>query len=388
MGLQGKTLERIEVLRTILAAQHPMTVRQVYYQMVVRGEENSQQSYGRVERWLLRGREEGLIDDEWIDDHLRPHQGGYTGNSESAEEFLDRFWDETVASAHGNYYLNPWEGQENYVEVWVEKDAMAGTLERLVGELEFNDVSVNACRGFASRTFLVDAAERFKAEHAEGRETVILYFGDFDPSGESMSSSDIGEGDLQNRLWDLTDFELNIEVRKVALNAQQFEDWFLTPGPNQLPHSPTPIKDDEKDSRSKGFRKKYGDYGAELDAVPIDRLRDILTEQMSRLIDSEAFAKVRERQDEDREEIKAELSKLSRQVAKTDEADNKTDDHDGSEADDEVSRQDAKDDAEDAEDAARATEKSAWDAYRAAADDPNVSPDEVKRLRDIWLDSI
>jgi DNA topoisomerase VI subunit A len=36
MGKQAKTLRLMEVAREVLAEQHPMTVRQVYYQLVSR----------------------------------------------------------------------------------------------------------------------------------------------------------------------------------------------------------------------------------------------------------------------------------------------------------------------------------------------------------------
>ena len=113
MTRQAKTLTMYQHFSTILAERRPMTVRQVYYQMVVNGwVENNPQSYDRVQRNLDQARWDyfdGLTDGdgqptgippEWIEDRIREYRGGRTGFLG-----LPDFW---AASLRGNGVWNVW----------------------------------------------------------------------------------------------------------------------------------------------------------------------------------------------------------------------------------------------------------------------------------------
>jgi hypothetical protein len=313
MAHLARVLERRAELKAVLDEDHPMTVRQIYYQAVVRGivETNTPQSYGKVDGDLVEMRNEGEIPYDWIDDHSREYRGATTGWPGDVESFYQSKLDDLPNVSY--YRRNPWEGQKNYVEVWVEKDAMAGTLERIVSELDFPHVPVNVCRGYGSLSYLAVAAERLKAEQAAGRRLVILYFGDFDPSGEDMVGSHVTgawePGDVFRRLMGL-----GVRVPliwKQALTVQQFEEWF-TPDPitgrAPLPYSPNPIKD--TDSRAASFRAKYGDHGAELDAVPRAWLEEILRSRIGPddgVINMGAYQEVLLKQAAERDELEARL---------------------------------------------------------------------------------
>lgn len=72
MGLHKKALAIIATARDILSEHNPMTVRQVYYQLVSRQLiENSKSSYQSVSNALVMARQEGIISWNWIDDRLR-----------------------------------------------------------------------------------------------------------------------------------------------------------------------------------------------------------------------------------------------------------------------------------------------------------------------------
>ena len=64
-----------------------------------------------------------------------------------------------------------------YVEVWCEKDALAGVL---MEETEVYDVPLMVARGYSSISFLHSAAMAIKAI---GKPAYIFHFGDLDPSG-------------------------------------------------------------------------------------------------------------------------------------------------------------------------------------------------------------
>ncbi len=72
MGQHAKTLRLIETAKDILAEGHPMTVRQVYYQLVARQViENNRGKYQAVSNALVRARREGVVPWKWIEDRLR-----------------------------------------------------------------------------------------------------------------------------------------------------------------------------------------------------------------------------------------------------------------------------------------------------------------------------
>ncbi len=92
------------------------------------------------------------------------------------------------------------------------------------------------------------------------RPALLLYAGDFDPSGEDIRRDFIAKTDC----WD--------ETVVVALDAEQVRAYDLPVNPGK-----------EKDSRSAAFAKKYGALmQVELDAVPPEELRRLFEAQINR----------------------------------------------------------------------------------------------------------
>jgi hypothetical protein len=166
-----KTTELIEAAAEILAEHHPMTMRQVFCRLVSRQViENTRGAYQAVSKALVAARREGLIAWEWIEDRLRRprHVSMWSGLDDFAE---------TAAAA---YRRNVWVEQAVRSECWLEKDALSGIFE---DALRGYGVTLNVGRGFDGRDSIHNAALRL------GDDDVILYYGDFDPSGEDMVRS-------------------------------------------------------------------------------------------------------------------------------------------------------------------------------------------------------
>lgn len=110
MSKHAKTLHLIEVARQALAAHHPMTVRQVYYQLVS-GQviENTRSQYQAVSNALVNARKEGVIPWEWIEDRLRRPR-----RVSMWDDLAD--FTKTVLSA---YRRDVWAEQDIYLEVWL-----------------------------------------------------------------------------------------------------------------------------------------------------------------------------------------------------------------------------------------------------------------------------
>src|SRR5262249_35763659 len=132
-----------EGLIDIVTRLHPITVRGTFYQaesflpdLVAK----SELGYGVVQRRLVKLRERGAIPYRHITDGTRWRRG-HT-RYESINEFQT-----SVGSLYRRDY---WARSETYVEFWIEKDALAGTIHPVVVEEWGLDLMV--ARGFSSLT--------------------------------------------------------------------------------------------------------------------------------------------------------------------------------------------------------------------------------------------
>jgi len=215
---------------------YSLTLRQLYYQFVARGLiENTVQAYNKLGTVVNNGRMAGLISWAAIEDRTRNAQVWQTETDVASS--LKRVAD--------GYALDPWKDQPTYVEIWVEKEALSGVVDRIADKWH---CTYMACRGYMSQSEQWAAGQRFLEKHENGQNVIILHLGDHDPSGIDMTR------DNQDRL-EL--FSLGAaEVWRLALNMPQIEE--LKPPPN-------PAK--TTDSRSSDYIAKFGTSSWELDAL-------------------------------------------------------------------------------------------------------------------------
>ena len=263
-----KTLDLIEMAKAILADGHPMTVRQVFYQLVSRQViKNNRGQYQAVSNALVDARREGVIPWSWIEDRLRRprHVPMWSG--------LPSFAD-TCRLA---YRLDVWPSQPLYLEVWLEKDALSGIFEDILNPF---GITLNVGRGYDGWSSIHNAAVRF---NEKTEDVVVLYFGDFDPSGEDMKRS------LEDRLEDRG---CRPEVIKCALTRDDIRRYNLPPDFTK-----------KTDTRRAAFVAEHGDLSVELDALPADVLRGRLKAEVESRLDLDALAKVKKREDRDRGQL-------------------------------------------------------------------------------------
>jgi hypothetical protein len=217
----------------IVSADAPMTVRQVFYRLVGHGLiEKTEGEYNNVEvRLLTRMRLEGSLPWHWITDGTRwMHKTARYG---SVEEALD--------ATRRHYRRDYWRDLDEYVEVWLEKDALAGVLFRVTDEW---GVPLMVTRGFASLSYIHNAAKEIERI---GKPTSIYYFGDYDPSGVEIDRN------LERRLREFAPGS-DIHFARVAVRREQIEEY-------ELPTRPT------KTGTNHGRGLHSGD-SVEVDAIP------------------------------------------------------------------------------------------------------------------------
>jgi hypothetical protein len=257
-------VEQAEAICDEYAAQgYNLTLRGLYYQFIRRnafpdsrlqqvrdaatGETFQTKNHQKNYKWLgdlvSDARIAGLIDWSHIDDPTRTAEGGDGG------------WDSpaaAVASINDWYSISHWDGQEHYLEVWVEKEALADIISRPCGRWNVRHM---ACKGSPSTSAMRKAAVRLRQQEREGKITEVVYLGDHDPTGLDISR------DVQDRL---ALFRSIARVDRIALNMDQITD--------DLPPAPAKLTD----SRAAGYIEEYGNDTWELDALEPSFLDDLV----------------------------------------------------------------------------------------------------------------
>ena len=153
----------------LLRDDNPMTIRQLFYRLVSLGTiaKTEAEYKSTVGRLLIEMRRDGEVPFNWIADNTRWMRKPRTHSSLAG--FLRR-------SAE-TYRRSIWDNQDAYVEVWLEKDALAGVL---IDVTDPWDVPLMVTRGYASLSYLHAAAVCIKSKR---KPAFLYYLGDHDPSG-------------------------------------------------------------------------------------------------------------------------------------------------------------------------------------------------------------
>lgn len=270
---QGRlAIDRANTVIEEYAAQgYSLTLRQLYYQFVQRNWiPNEQKEYDRLSEHVTNGRRAGLIDWNAIVDLTR--------EIVSPASWADA--QEIIRSASTGFRLDLWKNQPAHVEVWFEKDALMNVFERAANEQRIGYFSM---RGYASDSSLWRAATRLKAKQDEGKNVIVLHFGDHDPSGIDMTR------DIEERL---NLFQATPEIRRKALNIGQVKRYKLINNPAK-----------ESDSRHSKYKAEFGVYSWELDALEPSVLVKLVRDEVEKLIDAEQWAQDKAEEDKQRESL-------------------------------------------------------------------------------------
>lgn len=272
-----------KIIEQYTAGGYRLTARQLYYQFVSKNWiVNSEKSYKNLTNLISEARLAGLIDWDAIEDRGRVPQ--------RAGEYRDLR--QLVDAALASYRLPRLQGQECYVELWVEKQALAGVLWPIAHE---HHITLMVNKGYSSQSAMYDSANRFRyrMENYGCERGVLLYLGDHDPSGEDMVR------DIRDR------FEMfgvhDVDVEKVALTMAQIKQYRPPPNPAKI-----------TDPRAAAYIEKYGEHSWEVDALPPDVLNELIEGHISALLDTEKVEEIKEQEEKDKKELTKAVEKITR----------------------------------------------------------------------------
>jgi hypothetical protein len=238
--------ERAEFLIKYAEEHGPVTVRQLYYQCEVHGVpgiDKDDSSYAKVQRQILQLRREKRLSYNAIADATRwmrkpeSYDGPEAAIRDVAQLYRKALWRDT----------------DSVVEVWIEKDALAGVIYPITSLF---DVPLMVTRGFSSETFCYTAVE---AHENEDRPVHIYYLGDYDRAGKDAALS------LQEKLERFgEEFGVEVVFEQIAVSILQIVDLML------------PTREPKRVSAAD--RKWPFAIACELDAIEPDHLRTIVRE--------------------------------------------------------------------------------------------------------------
>lgn len=282
--INGKpdSMEAIEMANTIIDEYdmqgYTLTLRQLYYQFVGRGLliENTQRAYKNLGNLITKGRNNGLISWNAIED------GGRSVNGISNHEENDH---EVVSGLEYMLSLDFWQRQDTYVEVWVEKEALKNVVSRACRPLK---CAFMPTKGYLSASEAWRAGQRFQAARDAGKEVIMFHLGDHDPEGIDMTRDNQARLELYS--------QGSVQVERLGLNMDQVREY--NPPPNYA-------KPDS--SRYQGYVDEYGEECWELDALEPKVIVDLITEAVEPCIDRDVWNQTLDEQYEKRHH----LAKLS-----------------------------------------------------------------------------
>lgn len=255
------------IIETYMADGLKLTLRQLYYQFVARhGLPNTEKSYKALAGLISDARLAGMIDWDAIEDRGRVADAPSTWSSVVS----------IVEAACRQYRRDRWAGQLNYVELWVEKQALAGVLEPMAREFQ---VTLMVNKSYSSQSAMWEAANRFNDQ--PDKDCVLLYLGDHDPSGEDMVR-DIGDR--------LRMFGANVDVQKLALTMAQVRQYDPPPNPAK-----------KTDSRFQKYADEHGDESWEVDAIEPSTMQRMIRSAIEALVDRDMMDAVIKQESDERE---------------------------------------------------------------------------------------
>jgi hypothetical protein len=272
--------KRAEFLVSYAEAHGPITVRGLYYQAevaAVAGIDKTEAGYAKVQRQVLELRREGRLAYAWIADATRWMR---------KPRSYDSIEDALKATAR-LYRRNLWRDTDAYVEIWIEKDALAGVIYPVTAEY---DVPLMVTRGFSSETFAYTAIE---SRGDDDRDYYVYYFGDFDRAGRDGANS------LQEKLKRFAaDRPFRVIFIQIAVTNGQIKRWRL------------PTREHKRISAAdKLWPHKFA---CELDAIDPDTLRELVRACIERHLPQDQLEILKVAEESEREALKMFIKKVRR----------------------------------------------------------------------------
>jgi hypothetical protein len=270
---QHEMQQRAEFLIAYANEHGPITVRGLYYQAEVAGLpgiDKTESSYNKIQQQVLKLRRTGKMPYQCIADATR-----WMRKPKSYDSIED-----ALRETARLYRRNLWRNSDDYVEVWCEKDALAGVIFPVTS---MYDVPLMVARGYSSETF---AYEAIAAREGTEQDYWVYYVGDFDRSGRDAANS------LKEKLERFSQkLPFNINFETLAVTEDQIRDLGLSTRPHKR--------------ESAADRKWPHAFACELDAIPADTLRGMVQDAIEYHLPTDQLEILKTAEASEREQLTA-----------------------------------------------------------------------------------
>ena len=269
-------LKRYQAIIAFVEQHHPVTVRQVYYNLTSTGlVPKTDAGYQKVVRACNDLRFSGDLPFRYFADSTRRRR-----KPVSYDDI-----DEALYYCARGYRKDLWKTQNKRIEIWLEKDALSNIFYQITSKW---DVPLMVSRGYSSNTFLYESAQ----PHADAQEdfpSYIFVFTDYDAAGEN----------IQDKIEDGLKYhapKAHIIAERVALTKEQVLAWDLQ------------TRDPKAIDIKEGF-----EFCCELDSIPPDQLRALINDTIEAQVDRREYERLKETERLEKEcfdEVYGEMAKL------------------------------------------------------------------------------
>lgn len=301
--LRGENKTRIITINNIIeeyqAQGYSLTLRQLYYQLVSRDIiPNKVEEYTKLSTLLNKGRMSGFVDWDAIVDRTRSPKGSYS--EYSPQDAVQRTID--------TYALDRHEVQSNYIEIWLEKDALSEIIHRTIYPYHIK-IMVN--RGYSSASAMYQSYKRIAEAINDDKEVIIFYLGDYDPSGLDMIrdirdrlSEMLINGDELSGQFEYEDeardwLNNKLQVKPIALTTRQVRSYNPPPNPAKL-----------TDPRATKYVEEFGYVSWEVDALNPQTLDDLVRNSILDYIDIGKHNDILLQEQKDKKKLRELITKL------------------------------------------------------------------------------
>jgi hypothetical protein len=224
-GLHKKTVELIDFIKENILKDDRKSIRRIYYALEARQMlESSDEAYQKVIYTMKMARFHGLIHPEQLLLDKARVSWSHVRESKSAKYVIDGLdW------AGYGYQVNYWDIIDTYIEVWQEKEGMEPEFMPIT---KAYNIRLETGRGDQSITAIWNAMKRWDLFLSGDKRIVVLYFGDFNPSGlHAPIAIQNTVAKLRNAWKDEFNGDFSkIEFKRVALtleNVKKFIEEFV-----------------------------------------------------------------------------------------------------------------------------------------------------------------
>ena len=267
---------------------------------------HSQTAYKKLSEHFARYREKHKKIDV-LEDRTREYKRYYECRLEDLKDYV-RFNMNFISERLIEEAKVPrWLNQENYVAIWIEKEAIT-IIDQIAEELE---VDAFPSRGFSSVTKMYEAVQILNSMRELGKNPIILVLTDFDPSGIFIE---------QDYKVKVKRYGGDAEFVRIAMNPDQIVRYDLP----SIPHDDPKAERVRKDPRYPKFLEFCKSWGVDLNVVELDafigleleKFRKLIISSIERYFDEEIYKEVKKIENRRMEEARKLKNEIERFIEK------------------------------------------------------------------------